>query len=194
MKMLNDLNQRSTEPEIMDTAETSFAEFDECLRHIEIVNRATLGYRPVLSWLKKLLPADTSGRPLTIIDVGSGRGEMLRQIWRWAKEKKLNVHLTGIDINPLSTASAKKSTPQDMRIHYQTSDIFAMNTAQKADLIISTHFTHHLGNDELIRFVQWMDNHAVKGWFINDLHRHKLPYLFIKYVLSLVPINNTKSA
>jgi hypothetical protein len=36
-----------------------------------------------------------------------------------------------------------------------------------------------------------MDNHALRGWFINDLHRHRVPYLFIKYVLSLVPANKT---
>ena len=189
MKMLSDFSRRSTETEIMDTAVTTFAEFDECLRHIEIVNRLTLGYRPVLFWLKKVIPFASSARPLTIIDIGCGRGEMLRQIWKWAKEKKINVQLTGVDINPRSTASAEKSTSENMNIHYKTLDIFKMNTAQKYDLIISTHFTHHLGNDELIRFLQWMDSHSVHGWFINDLHRHKIPYWFIKYVLSLAPTN-----
>ena len=189
LKILPDFSQRSTEAEMMDTAVIPFPEFDKCLRHIEIVNRFTLGYRPVLFWLKKTLSAASSERPITIIDIGCGRGEMLRQIWRRAKEQKINVHLTGIDINPWSTVSAKKATPKNMGIHYKTSDIFEMHTTEKAEFIISTHFTHHLGNDELIRFLQWMDNHALQGWFINDLHRHKAPYLFIKYILSLVPIN-----
>ena len=189
IKILPDFSQRSTETEIMDSMITSFSEFDVCLRHIEIVNRFTLGYRPVLLWLKKVLPAVSCGSPLSIIDIGCGRGEMLRQIWRWAKERKINVDLTGIDINPWSTASAEKSTPEDMGIRYKTSDIFEVNATEKADFIISTHFTHHLENDELIRFLQWMDNHALQGWFINDLHRHKAPYLFIKYILSIVPIN-----
>lgn len=187
--MSPDFAKRSTETEIMDTVVTSFSDFDECLRHIEIVNNLTLGYRPVLFWLKKIRPPTASERKLTIIDIGSGRGEMLRQIGKLAKRKKMNIHLTGIDINPMATAAAEKSTPADMGIHYKTADIFAMDRAQKADFIISTHFTHHLGNDELVRFLRWMDDHALQGWFINDLHRHKLPYLFIKYVLSLVPIN-----
>jgi 2-polyprenyl-3-methyl-5-hydroxy-6-metoxy-1,4-benzoquinol methylase len=187
--MSPDFAERSTEAEIMDTVVTGFADFDECLRHIEIVNRLTLGYRPVLSWLKKILLPVSPKRPLTIIDVGSGRGEMLRQVWKLARREKIPVHLTGIDINPWSTAAAEKATPADVGIHYETSNIFAMDTAQKADFIISTHFTHHLGNDELVRFLRWMDDHSVQGWFINDLHRHKAPYLFIKYVLPLVPIN-----
>jgi 2-polyprenyl-3-methyl-5-hydroxy-6-metoxy-1,4-benzoquinol methylase len=188
-KMFTNLNQRSTEAEIMDTAVTSFAEFDECLRHIEVVNQFTLGYRPVLLWLKKILPAVSSGRLVTIVDVGCGRGEMLRQIMTWAQRKKINLCLTGIDINPWAIASAKKATPQDMDIDYQAADIFKIDTSQKYDFIISTHFTHHLRNGDLTRFLQWMECHAVQGWFINDLHRHMAPYLFIKYVLSLVPIN-----
>ncbi len=189
MRALPDLSRRSTEAEIMDTAVTTFAEFDECLRQIEAVNNLTLGYRPVLSWLKERLPSVSSEVSLTIIDIGCGRGEMLRQIWSWTKKQKINVNLTGIDINPWSTASAEKSTPKNMGIYYKTSDIFEMNTTEKYDFIISTHFTHHLGNDELIRFLQWMDSHALQGWFINDLHRHKAPYLFIKYILSILPIN-----
>src|ERR1039458_2634362 len=152
--MSPDFAERSTEAEIMDTVVTGFSDFDECLRHIETVNRLTLGYRPVLFWLKKILPSSASDRPISIIDVGSGRGEMLRQVWKLARRKKVNVQLTGIDINPWSTAAAEKSTPKDMGIHYVTSDIFAMDAAQKADFIISTHFTHHLENDELVRFLR----------------------------------------
>jgi 2-polyprenyl-3-methyl-5-hydroxy-6-metoxy-1,4-benzoquinol methylase len=187
--MFASLKQRSSEIEVMDTAVTTFAEFDECLRQIETVNRYTRGYRPVLFWLKNILPSISSGNSLTIIDVGCGRGEMLRQVRRWAKKEKINAHLTGIDIKPWAITSAKKSTPENMNIHYKTCDIFEMNATEKADFVISTHFTHHLENDELIRFLQWMDSHTLQGWFINDLHRHQAPYLFIKYIFSLVPIN-----
>jgi hypothetical protein len=34
-----------------------------------------------------------------------------------------------------------------------------------------------------------MDRHAVRGWFINDLHRHRLPFYFIKYVTRLLRLN-----
>jgi 2-polyprenyl-3-methyl-5-hydroxy-6-metoxy-1,4-benzoquinol methylase len=187
--MLPNLQRRSKETELMDTAVTSFAEFDECLRHIETVNRLTLGYRPVLVWLKKMLLTIPPGHAVTILDIGCGRGEMLRQISKWAREQNVNVALTGIDINPWSKQSAVKATPEHALIHYETSDIFEMNTAQKYDFIISTHFTHHLKEDELLRFLRWMEDHCLQGWFINDLHRHWMPYLFIKSILSVVPIN-----
>jgi len=34
-----------------------------------------------------------------------------------------------------------------------------------------------------------MDSHAVRGWFINDLHRHPLPYYFVKTVFHLLPLS-----
>ena len=34
-----------------------------------------------------------------------------------------------------------------------------------------------------------MDSHATRGWFINDLHRHPLPYYFIKTVFNMLPLS-----
>jgi hypothetical protein len=34
-----------------------------------------------------------------------------------------------------------------------------------------------------------MDDHALQGWFINDLHRHWLPYYFIKAMTAVFSRN-----
>ena len=34
-----------------------------------------------------------------------------------------------------------------------------------------------------------MNEQATHGWFINDLHRHFIPYFFIKWVTHLLPVN-----
>src|SRR3546814_10099828 len=57
------------------------------------------------------------------------------------------------------------------------------------DIILCSLFTHHLADDELIRFLRWMTKQARVGWFVNDLHRHALPYHFIRSVMHLVPAN-----
>jgi len=31
-----------------------------------------------------------------------------------------------------------------------------------------------------------MDGHATRGWFINDLHRHPLPFFLIRYLTRLL--------
>ena len=47
----------------------------------------------------------------------------------------------------------------------------------RPDVIISSLFTHHLSDAQVVAFLRWMERHARLGWFINDLHRHRLPHL-----------------
>ena len=44
------------------------------------------------------------------------------------------------------------------------------------DFIVSSQFTHHLTDADVVRFIDWMEQHAARGWYIADLHRHWFPY------------------
>ena len=68
-------------PELMDGA-CSYEDFRGCLRSLEQINRWLFGYRPTLAWLNRL--EHTSHDPIHIVDIGSGGGDMLRQIAGWA--------------------------------------------------------------------------------------------------------------
>jgi SAM-dependent methyltransferase len=146
----------------------------------------TFAYRPTLHWLRQSWSNGGSPEPASILDIGSGGGDMLRKIWQWARRRGCAVKLTGVDLNPWSKQSAESVTPPNAPIHYETCDIFTFNPDRRADFIISSLFTHHLTDSEVVRFLQWMDSHAVRGWFINDLHRHPLPFFVIRYVTRLL--------
>ena len=120
-------------------------------------------------------------RPVSILDVGSGNGDMLRRIGIWAQRQGVEVELTGVDLNPWSKKSAEQATPQKAPIHFETANVFDLDPARRFDYIICSLFAHHLTDAEIVRFLRWMDQQAEHGWFINDLHRHPLPYFFIKY-------------
>ena len=98
-----DFSRRSTATELMDTDPVSFKEFDDYLRDLERINVLTLAYRPTLLWLKRALADFPAERPISVLDVGSGGGGMLRQLRKWARGKNLKLDLTGVDINPWST-------------------------------------------------------------------------------------------
>src|SRR5664279_6432018 len=87
----------------MDTDPVSFKEFDDYLRDLERINVLTLAYRPTLLWLKRALADFPAERPISVIDVGSGGGGMLRQLRKWARGKNLKLDLTGVGVNPWST-------------------------------------------------------------------------------------------
>jgi len=173
--------RRSTQSEMMDDPTIDFVCFSDCLRDLAIVNRLSLGYRPTLAWFKRQLRKRESIQHLSIFDVGSGGGDMLRQIARMVQRPGHSVSLTGIDLNPWSKRYAEQVTSPDLGIQFETSDIFNFAPDRKADFVISSLFTHHLNDDQLVDFLRWMEHHTTQGWFINDLHRHPLAYFLIKY-------------
>lgn len=185
--MQRDFSRRSLESEIMDGGIGTFDVFDESLKQIEFINRITLGYRPVLTWLDRHIPSQT-GQALTILDVGSGRGDLLRRVWRHARKRHVPVRLTGIDIDAWSASAARQATPEYMDIAYQVANIFDVDAT--ADFIVCSHTTHHMDDNTLARFIRWLETHARRGWFICDLHRHPAAYALAKLILRFAPVNS----
>lgn len=185
--MLGDFSQRSNEQEIMDGGIGSFELFDESLKQIEAVNHLTLGYRPLLSWVDRQLQSHEP-RPVTILDVGCGRGDLLRRIWSLARKKTVTVRLTGVDIDSWSAPAARQATPEYMDIDYRIGNVFDMDI--EADFIVCSHVTHHMKNEELVAFIRWLEAHGRRGWFIGDLHRHPISFILAKMFLWLAPVNS----
>src|SRR5580692_5063829 len=77
-----DFSRRNALTELMDSDATDFATFRDCLVDLAKVNRLTLAYRPTMRFFADLakagrLPRD---RNVSVVDVGSGFGDMLRKI------------------------------------------------------------------------------------------------------------------
>jgi 2-polyprenyl-3-methyl-5-hydroxy-6-metoxy-1,4-benzoquinol methylase len=170
-----DLSIRSTKPEWMDGEDVSEAEFAACLRDLAKVNSVTLARPPTLNFVTQAV-ARAGERPLTLLDVGYGAGDMLRAISRQARRRGVDIRLIGIDLNPRSLPAARAATPAGMAIDYRTGDIFALSEDEPIDLVVSSLVTHHMSDAEILRFIGWMEGRARRGWFINDLHRHPVAY------------------
>jgi SAM-dependent methyltransferase len=172
-----DFTRRSTADELMDTEPVGFEEFRACLVDLGRVNRLTLAYRPTLAFLDRLVARGLPrGRPLEVVDVGSGYGDMLRKIDAWAARRGVAVSLTGVDLNPWSRRAAAEATPPGQPITWVTADAFAYAPQSGIDVVLCSLFTHHLSDRLVARFLGWMEANARLGWFVNDLHRHPLPY------------------
>ena len=161
-----------------------------CLRDIARTNRWTLAHRPLLNWLDSIVestPALTE--PMRILDAGSGYGDSLRRIEQWARDRRIAVELTGLDLNLDATAIAAAATLPSSRIRWVTGDILTYAPARQPHLVMSSLFTHHLSETQIVQFIRWMEKHAQMGWFINDLSRAPIPYYIFRAFSKLMRLH-----
>lgn len=184
---MRNLSSRSTERELLDADDIAFNELLHCLRSLELINTLTLAYRPTLRWLT-LIFREHKQTELRVIDAGSGSGDMLRKIETLASQERVSVNLLGVDLNP-DAKKVAQTLHNSTVIEHLTANIFSFTSPKSVDVVISSLFTHHLTDQQIIEFLQWMDKVTIHGWFINDLHRHWLPYYFIKIATALFSRN-----
>lgn len=184
-----DFSQRAQLTELMDEP-CSRDVLRACLKDIAWTNRWTLAYLPLLHFLNAvtdgLLALDG---PLRILDAGCGYGDGLRRIERWSEERCIDVELTGLDLNPDATAIAAEASPASSRIQWVTADVLAYAPQRMPHLVVSSLFTHHLSESQIIQFLQWMETHTELGWFINDLSRAAVPYYFFRAFSKLMRLH-----
>lgn len=167
------LAARSTAAEQMDTGCADYDDYARCLADLARVNSVTLTHRPLLAWLVR----QTAGlRSFSLLDVACGHGDLLRRIRRWSARRGIDATLDGIDRNPWSLRAARAATPRELAITWHTGDVFTFQPAQRYDFVVSSQFTHHLSDAEIVRFIAWMERHAARGWYIADLYRHWFSY------------------
>lgn len=176
-------------PELMDDP-CSREELRECLRDLAKVNRLLLGYRPILNWLDSLMQrVPSSPSVLRILDVGCGYGDTLRRIARWAKSTRISVDLVGLDISAETIGLAAEATDASLPIHYVAADLFAYSPERPPHVVLSSLFTHHLEDRDIIRFLDWVEQNAELGWCINDLSRHPTPYHLFRWFARLLRLH-----
>lgn len=176
-----------TLPELMDEP-ASLETLRGCLRSLEDVTRLTGGYKPTLQFLRRALAhakarnvSFTSAQPLRVLDLGSGGGDTLVRIGRWAAVHGVPVQLIGVDLNPQSATLARETelrrTSRQSRlrpaepIHWLTSDALALALPEPPHLIVSSLFFHHLEDTAIASVLRWQHTTALLGWFISDLVR-----------------------
>lgn len=154
----------------MDAETLSPAVYAEVLKGLARVNIATLTPRSTLDFLKR-----SNAKSFRLLDVGYGDGGMLRAIWKWAQKRGIACELVGVDLNPRSEAVAAARHIYGANIRYRTGD-YADLAGEPWDFVISSLVTHHMSDSQRLHFLTFMEQVSARGWFVNDLHRHRFAY------------------
>ena len=175
---LFDSARRSAQSEILD-GRVETGELAKILADLARFNGAMLGHRPVLRWLDRAVRNIPADRPLTLLDIGCGYGDLLRAVRRWAQLRGRPMTLIGVDLSPQVIGIAHAATDAIDAIDYHAADIFDFAPAGPIDFVTTSLVAHHLSDEMIVRFLRWMETHAGKGWVIYDLQRSRVPFYFI---------------
>ena len=183
MSFLVDTSNRSSETEIMDDFTMKGVLFRDTLDKLEIINRLFGGNKVTIKGLKELLKNKSKNKIITIVDLGCGHGDILRDIAKFGRKNNYTFRLIGIDANIAAIDYAKELSCEYSELSFKAIDIFSDDfKKQSYDIVLCTLFLHHFKNNELISFLKMTIERATIGVVVNDLHRHKLAYYLFKLI------------
>ena len=172
--------KRLNTPERIDTGDYTPEEYETFLREIAFINRYVGDGRA----LKKSLLHEIEQRDLSefsVLDVGCGSGELLRIIAEFAAKTGRKASLTGIDLNPISSATTRNESRKFPEIVSVRADALKLPFRDGAfDYAISSLFFHHLTDEQIVTVLKEMSRVARRGILVIDLHRHPIAYLAYK--------------
>ncbi|WP_276354361.1 methyltransferase domain-containing protein [Cohnella caldifontis] len=159
----------------MDDLRVGGEELREALRHLRRLNRIFGASGPALYGVRTLW--GEAGKPgrLTILDVGSGSGELNRRILRWGDRQGMDLKVTLADVTDEAEAESKRIYRNEPRVRFEKRSVFELRHGE-ADIVTASQFLHHFPTEELPAVLDRMLAAARIGVVIHDLHRHWLPW------------------
>ncbi|MFT7064768.1 MAG: 2-polyprenyl-3-methyl-5-hydroxy-6-metoxy-1,4-benzoquinol methylase, partial [Sediminicola sp.] len=177
--MINTTN-RNTDPELMDDPKVPEPILREVLEDISRVNRLLNGNRITVMAVYELI-RENPQEMYTIVDMGCGDGQMLRQVADFCRKKAIQVKLIGIDLSEKGIQIAQEQSQGYPEIHFLRQDILTMQADKLlCDILLCTLTMHHFNNAEIPKFLEQFVKLTQIGVVINDLQRSKAAYYLFK--------------
>ena len=167
---------RRNQPELLDQPGIPFDAIRLNMQELAVINHWLGGHQISINACKKLV---SSMPAFSIAEIGSGGGDNLQAIARWARKEQKKIRGIGIDLNPSCVLYARDRFPA---FDFVEADYRHYVFNESPDIIFSSLFCHHFSSEELVTQLQWMYQNSRVGFFINDLHRHPLAYHSIKWL------------
>jgi ubiquinone/menaquinone biosynthesis C-methylase UbiE len=155
---------RSTEPERLDLETPPREELARVVGYLAFVNRRLGGTSAVARHFEGVR------EPVTVLDVGAGAADLPLDLAR----RLPNVRPIAFDLSEamLSFASGLPRVRGDVR-RFPFRD-------RSVDYVISTHFFHHLTDEQVVAALREFDRVARRGIVVNDLLRRRRALFWIR--------------
>jgi len=145
----------------------------QALRALERINflsdSAGILWRPIRG-----LAVD-SPRPLRVLDLASGAGDVPIRLWHKARRSGLAIDVAGCDVSPVAVRHAEERAQRaGANVRFFECDLFGDELPEGYDVLTCSLFLHHLDDDPAVFLLGAMAKAARRAVLINDLERSRL--------------------
>lgn len=181
--------QRCLDKEMMDLPGNADSLLVEDLNNLRTINRYLGAYRGLLNCLDGMVQRDRP-KTLSLLDVGTGGGDILVQVVRWAIKNGISVRAVGLEPNPVTARLAKAQTKNFAEISIVMGDAFSPPFPHASfDFVFTSQVLHHFSEREIILLLKTWSEYARRGILVSDLIRHPLAYFGIGILTRLFTRN-----
>lgn len=165
----------------MDNPLVEKEKLNEALKDLSRVNRLLGGNAITVNAVFDEIKKMNASKPVVIMDLGCGDGEMLRLIAKKARKANRIIELIGLDINQNCLEQARNLSIEYPEIVYSDQNILDLKKVDyNIDILICTLTLHHLTDTEIVQLLSKSKYLASNSLIFNDLHRSALAYYLFK--------------
>ena len=174
MDLRMNLSERLRLSELIDDPALDPAEHRLALKGLERINRWSFAEN--ILWNPICRFALTRKKPLRILDIACGAGDLAIGLWKRAQKAGLPVEIDGADISPVAVDSARESARRKKAdVHFFELDILSGEIPPDYGVVMSSLFLHHLEREQAVLVLRRMSE-AGRMILINDLIRNRLGF------------------
>ena len=157
--------------ELLDDPSADNATVLACLGDVARINLLFGGARAALGRLDGLFRTERPGAPLTLLDVGTGVGDIPAAAARLARRRGLDLRLLGVERHAAAASEARRRNG----VATCVADGFRLPLPDRSvDYVLCSQLLHHFGADAAVRLLVELDRVARRGVVIADLRRSAL--------------------
>ena len=169
--------KRSSEKEMMDLPGQPRELLTDDLRNLRIINRYLGCYRTVLRGLARLVNEQKLDR-FTLLDVGTGSGDIPAVIDRWARRQQIAAQISALEREASAVEEAVDQTRGSFgKISIVRGDATAPPFgAGSFDFVLASQLLHHFTDEQIIALLRAWARLARRAIIVADLVRHPVAY------------------
>jgi ubiquinone/menaquinone biosynthesis C-methylase UbiE len=172
------LRRRSEAAELLDQEGHDPGDLAANLRDIRAVNRLAGGAATVLRHLPALAGRVPRGRPVELLDLATGSGDIPLAVHQWAARNGRSIRLTVSDLSPPILAAARRTLAGIPDVTFMACDARAVPLADGAfDIALCSLALHHFAPGDAVRVLREMNRLSRVGFIVNDIRRCVPGYL-----------------